>query len=558
MTHESSASSLGDAREEHPSGVFLKAPVVSGPGSPALIFGTFPATPPVNMDCSKQIVIFAAGLLTSTTFAERINQEGRILGPSPVVTNSILFNTTNADAIVSGMQIFPATNPWNEDISHRPLLPNSDAMIAQINFDVPAANRKLRLFQEMNYVLVPDNQLFVPISFLHGYPDESDLNGGTFPNGLYPISSNLPIEGWPSQTGAQTLQQWQQTDDGSDRHSITVQPGNGWIFETWRTLRNGANWSATNGAMFNLNSNDLRPDTWTSGDAAGFPMFPALVRYDECERGMVEHACRLVVVHTRNQHIYPATHNTSGYTSTNYPAMGQRLRLKAGYAIPTNWTKQEKALALGLKKYGAMVSDNSSSFFSISITPDDRWGNAFSNLASVGIGITNFEVIQTTGPTEGPRSAGAPAADAGPDQTTSVVQPAQLRGFISSPGPPTTNQWSLYSGPGTVMFGDAAQTNTTASFSAPGVYTLMLSADDGVHAVAYDAVVITVTQAISLAIARLGTNVSLSWTGGVAPFVVEHSDILPAGSWSGMLTTGLQNATVPISASNTFFRIRGQ
>src|SRR5207247_3744378 len=132
-----------------------------------------------------------------------------------------------------------------------------------------------------------------------------------------------------------------------------------------------------------------------------------------------EHACRLVVVHTRNQHIYPATHNTSGYTGTNYPAMGQRLRLKASYAIPANWTKQEKAIVLGLKKYGAMVSDNSSSFFSISITPDDRWGTNLDHLVNGSIGITNFEVVQTTGPTEGPRSPGAPAANAGPDAIAS-------------------------------------------------------------------------------------------------------------------------------------------
>src|SRR5262249_38876201 len=160
----------------------------------------------------------------------------------------------------------------------------------------------------------------------------------------------------------------QTVDDGGDRHSIVVQPGAGKVYETWRTLRVATNWCATNGAIFNLDNNTLRPDGWTSGDAAGFPMVSALVRYDGCQRGMVEHACRLVVVHTRNQHIYPATHNTSGYTGTNYPAMGQRLRLKSNYVIQTNWTKEEKALLLGLKKYGAMVSDNSSSFFSISIT----------------------------------------------------------------------------------------------------------------------------------------------------------------------------------------------
>src|ERR1019366_6479333 len=144
--------------------------------------------------------------------------------------------------------------------------------------------------------------------------------------------------------------QWQTNNDGSDRHSIVVQPDAGLIYETWMALRTGTNWQAANGAMFNLNTNGLRPDGWTSGDAAGFPMFPALVRYDECERGMVEHACRLVVVHSRSTNIYPATHfaGSVAATQTNYPAMGQRLRLKAGYVIPANWTKEEKALLLGL------------------------------------------------------------------------------------------------------------------------------------------------------------------------------------------------------------------
>ena len=117
-------------------------------------------------------------------------------------------------------------------------------------------------------------------------------------------------------------------------------------------------------------------------------MFPALVRYDECERGMVEHACRLVVVRSRSQHIYPATHDAGSRSAgqTNYPAMGQRLRLKASYIITNSWTTEEKALLRGLKKYGAMVSDNSSSFFSISITPDDRWGSKLDHIINGSIG----------------------------------------------------------------------------------------------------------------------------------------------------------------------------
>ena len=118
-------------------------------------------------------------------------------------------------------------------------------------------------------------------------------------------------------------------------------------------------------------------------------------------------------------------------------------------------------------------------------------------------------------------------------------------------------QWKLYSGPGTVTFGNAAQTNTTATFSAPGIYTLELSADDGVHAVAYDAVVITVTNAINVSIARAGTNVNLSWTGGTAPFVVQGTGALPAGSWSDVVTTSLQNASVPMTNATEFFRVKG-
>ena len=137
-------------------------------------------------------------LYTSLLYAanERINQEGRILGLLPAVTNAILFNTTNADAVVSAMQIFPVTNPWNECISNRPVLVNSDAMIAQIISDLGANRAVLTPEFEMNFVLVPDNQPRKQIGFFN-YPDESDLDGGTGTNGLYPIPTNLPIEEWP-------------------------------------------------------------------------------------------------------------------------------------------------------------------------------------------------------------------------------------------------------------------------------------------------------------------------------------------------------------------------
>jgi hypothetical protein len=453
--------------------------------------------------------------LTSLARAERINQEGRILGPAPVVTAPLLFNTPAADAIVAAMQIMPRDNPWNEDISRRPILANSDAMIAQIKTDL-GTRQTLQPFYEMNYVLVPDTQPRVTIAFLD-YPDESDLDGGAFPNGSYPIPSNQPIETWPRGTGNLTLQQWQMdvNNAGGDRHGIMVAPGGGSVWETWQMKLTQNGWQASNGAKFDLNSNGLRPAGWTSGDAAGLSMFVPTVRYDECERGMVEHALRLVVKRTRREYIYPATHFASSIsaTSTNYPAMGQRLRLKAGFVIPAGWTIEEKAVLLALKKYGAIVADNGN-FFSVSVAPDNRFSsNAFSHLSTID--INNFEVIETTGPNEGPRSAGAPAVNAGEDQF--LEWPANnisLSGSVNDPSGRATVTWKLYSGPAGVSFANANQASTTATLNAPGNYTFLLSADDGIHTVAYDAVVVRVTGRDALG--NLSTRVQVGAASNVA------------------------------------------
>jgi hypothetical protein len=484
--------------------------------------------------------------LIAAAHAERINHEGRILGPTPVVTAPTLFNTPAADAIVAAMQIMPRDNPWNEDISRRPVHANSDAIIAQITSDLSSSRRTLRPFYEMNYVLVPDNQPRVTIPFFN-YPDESDLDGGTFPNGSYPIPANLPIETWPRGTGGLTLQQWQQdvNNAGGDRHAIMVAPGTGFIWETWLTKLTGSGWQASNGAKFNLNSNALRPAGWTSGDAAGLPMFPAIVRFDECERGMVEHALRIVVAKSRREYIYPATHFASSIpaSSTNYPAMGQRVRLKASFAIPESWTIEEKAVLRALQKYGALVADNGN-FFSVSVCPDDRFAsNAFDHLSTVG--IANFEVIETTGPTEGPRSAGAPSVDAGPDQFLEWPTNISLSGSVTDPSGRAAIAWKLYSGPAGVSFANVNQAATTATIDGPGTYTFMLSADDGVHAVAFDAVIVRVTGRNALA--NLSTRVQIG-TGNsvaIAGFIVignAPKQIVIRGLGPSLATAGVQGA----------------
>jgi len=471
-------------------------------------------------------LFLAVGILLLATRdgrAERINQEGRILGPAPEVSTPTLFNTPEADAIVSAMQIMPVTSPWNEDISQRPRLANSDAMVAQIKSDLSPTRQNLRAFYEMNYVLVPDNQPRLTIPFLD-YPDESDLDGGTFPNGNYPIPPNMSIESWPKDTGTLSLSQWQMdvNNNGGDRHGIMVAPGSGSFWETWQMKLTQSGWQASNGAKFDLNSNGLRPAGWTSGDAAGLPMFPAVPRFDECERGMVEHAMRLAVARTRREYIYPAVHYASSIpaSSINYPAMGQRLRLKSSFVIPSNWTIEEKAILLGLKKYGAIVADNSGGFFSISVAPDDRWAaNCFDHLATIS--IDNFEVIQTTGPTEGPRSPGAPTVDAGADQVIGIDDTATLSAMINAPNGSTTINWRLYSGPAAVQLSNPNTATANVSFSVAGTYTFMVSVTDNIHAIAYDAVVIKVMPHVRMANISTRAAVGTAQNAAIAGFIIN-------------------------------------
>jgi hypothetical protein len=464
--------------------------------------------------------------------AERINHAGRILAPTPAVTTPTLFNTAQADAVVSTLQIMPRDNPWNEDISNRPLLANSAAMMTTIRNQFSGNRQRAVLFQEMNYVLVPDTQPLANINFTLYYED-SDFNGGTSPIGRYPIPTNQPVEAWPA--NGEELYAYQRMT-GGDRHSITVQPGVGRYFETWlATLTsNTPAWEASNGAIFDLTSNAIRtPDGIGSGDAAGLPMFPALVRYDEIQRGVVEHALRLIVAHTRDDHIYPATHDASvpRTTDPNVPAMGQRLRLKSSFAIPATWTPAERAVAVALKKYGAIMADNGN-FFSMSICPDDRWAPGTWDHFQTGaatdfLDISNFEVIQTTGPSEGPRSAGAPTVAAGADQNVALAVGATLS--ASATGTGLSHLWSLYDAahaPGTATFANPTALATTVTFSAAGSYTLMIRSSDAVHTPAYDAVVITVTTVPAGTPPVLGSASATpsSVTGTTTSLAVSASD----------------------------------
>jgi len=279
----------------------------------------------------------------------------------PPIDKPTLFCTPQADAICSALEVFPADNPWNQVVSDWPLHPNSTNIITSIGLEKP-----LRYNADMGFVLVPPSQPRVDVKIVD-YPGESD-------KGPFPVPGNAPIEGWPGhpQPSAPTLDDVQRDvlKQGGDRHASVVDPVNRMLYEFYQMKKTDRGWQAAQCSIFDLKSNDLRPDGWTSTDAAGLPIFPATVRYDEIRRGMVEHAMRVTVVKTRRAYVAPATHFASPHEDENLPRMGERIRLKQDFDI-SGFSPEVQAILKGLKKYGMFVADNGIDW-AISVAPDPR------------------------------------------------------------------------------------------------------------------------------------------------------------------------------------------
>ena len=282
----------------------------------------------------------------------------------PSITGPVMFDTAEADAICSALEVFPPDNPWNQTIEHWPLHPNSDAIIASIGKEKP-----FRYNPDMGFILVPPGQKRVEVKLVE-YPDESDP-------GPYPVPDEVPIEGWPvayrrGSTKPTTLRDVQRrpAQYEGDRHAIVVDPVRRKVYEFFVMGRTDDGWAAAQASIFDLTTNQLRPLGWTSADAAGLPIFPAVVRYDELQRGIVEHAMRVTVRRTRRAYVAPATHFASRYDNPEYPRMGERLRLKANFDI-SSFSPEVRAILKGLKKYGMFVADNGIDW-AISVAPDPR------------------------------------------------------------------------------------------------------------------------------------------------------------------------------------------
>ena len=290
----------------------------------------------------------------------------------------VLFSAVSAFGqapTIGGCTVLPADNIWNTPVDQLPVAPASSTYITTIG----AASTVHADFGSGTYaggpigipfVLVTGSQTKYPATFT--YADESDP-------GPYAVPLNAPIEGGSASTG--------------DRHAIAIDTTNCVLYELYAAYPQAASWKADAGAIYNLLSNALRPATWTSADAAGLPIFPGLIRYDEVLAGEIRHAIRFTVPRTLRAYVWPARHYASSITDPAYPPMGARFRLKASFDI-SGYSASNQVILKALKKYGMMLADNGSAWF-LSGAPDDRWNN--DDLHKLGqITGSNFEVVDVS------------------------------------------------------------------------------------------------------------------------------------------------------------------
>jgi hypothetical protein len=269
---------------------------------------------------------------------------------------TVLHAMAHANPTLEGCSIFPSNNIWNIPIDNLPVHSNSFIYIDTIGADTglhPDFGSG-----EWNggpigipYTVVSETQTMVEVSF--DYAEESDP-------GPYPIPPDALIEGG--------------NDSQGDRHVLVLEKDKCLLYELFDAhLQPDNSWHAGSGAFFDLSSNNLRPDTWTSADAAGLPILAGLVRYDEVTSGEITHAIRFTAPQTQKAHVWPARHHASSLTGLVYPPMGQRFRLKADYDI-SGFPLEIQTILTAFKKYGIILADNGSAWY-ISGVPDGRWDN---------------------------------------------------------------------------------------------------------------------------------------------------------------------------------------
>jgi hypothetical protein len=270
--------------------------------------------------------------------------------------------------------VLPDTNVWNKPVTGLPLHPNSKAIVKAIGSNMPVHADFGSGFWDGGPIGIPitvvdSSQATTSVQF--GYADESDP-------GPYPIPSDVAIEGGNASDG--------------DRHALIVDSDSCRLYELFSLHRSP--WRAGSGAIWSLTSNALRPKGWTSADAAGLPILPGLVRYEEVAAGHINHAIRFTVSRSRRAYVYPARHYASRLTSRSLPPMGLRLRLRRDFPVKS-FPRQARVVLVALKRYGMIVADNGTSWY-LSGAPDARWDN--DQLHTLGkVKGSDFRVVDTRG-----------------------------------------------------------------------------------------------------------------------------------------------------------------
>jgi hypothetical protein len=280
--------------------------------------------------------------------------------------------STGQTASLNGFVPFTSGNLWNTDVSAAPVDPNSSTLITNwvgsVNMHPDWGNDPT---YGIPYVVVDGTQSLVTVN-LDAYGDESDP-------GPMPVPSNAPVEGGSSSSG--------------DRHVLVLDSGNCFLYELYNaSVNSNGSWNADSTAVWDLLSDEQRPYTWTSADAAGLPIFPGLVRYDEVAAGAIHHAFRFTLPHSRAAFTPPASHWAGNTSDATAPPMGMRLRLKSSYDI-SGFSAQMQVILTAMKHYGLILADNGSSLYVTGVS-DSRWGSDLDSLK--GVPASAFEVVQMT------------------------------------------------------------------------------------------------------------------------------------------------------------------
>jgi chitodextrinase len=461
---------------------------------------------------------------------------------------SLISPSNGADPEIT-TQVLPANNIWNTPVNTLPVSPKSSTFINTIGKDKtihPDFGSGLYDGAPIGipYLAVSSTQAKVTVTFT--YNDESDI-------GPYPIPANAPIEGGSSSTG--------------DRHVIVVDNTNGILYELYNAFpQTDGTWKADSGAIFSLTKNDLRPDTWTSADAAGLPIFPGLIRYDEVLKGVINHAIRFTTNQTKKEYVWPARHYASSLTDDKYPPMGQRFRLKSTFDS-SSYSTNMKVIITALQVYGMILADNGSPWY-LSGAPDDRWDNDVLNELKKLKG-SDFEAVDC--------SSLMVSVDSGiVNNFTDIVAPTAPTGLSSASITQSTFTLSWTAATDTVgvtgykIFNNGALlgTSTTTNYAVTALssntsYSFTVSAYDAAanNSVLSTALSITTLTAIDTTAPTAPTDLisnsitlstfSLSWTASTDSVGVTGYKIFNNGALLG--TSSTTNYAVTSLTSNTTY-----